>query len=138
MKLKYALRSNLKLDIEEIRSHSLICSDLIASLIELTSRILKEIDDLADTDDGFILKEIDDLADTDDGFYRVFPPSIHQVDDTSDWDEDRAFREARKSGRLSDDPKSANYHGKYMFMGPCIREGVRDAFKHHHTKEPLI
>ena len=123
MKLKYALRSNLKLDIEEIRSHSLICSDLIASLIELTSRILKEIDDLADTDDGF---------------YRVFPPSIHQVDDTSDWDEDRAFREARKSGRLSDDPKSANYHGKYMFMGPCIREGVRDAFKHHHTKEPLI
>ena len=97
MKLKYALRSNLKLDIEEIRSHSLICSDLIASLIELTSRILKEIDDLADTDDGF---------------YRVFPPSIHQVDDTSDWDEDRAFREARKSGRLSDDPKSANYHGK--------------------------
>ena len=123
MKLKYALRSNLKLDIEEIRSHSLICSDLIASLIELTSRILKEIDDLADTDDGF---------------YRVFPPSIHQVDDTSDWDEDRAFREARKSGRLSDDPKSANYHGKYMLMGPCIREGVRDAFKHHHTKEPLI
>jgi hypothetical protein len=122
MKLKYALRSNLKLDIEEIRSHSLICSDLIASLIELTNRILKEIDDLADTDDGF---------------YRVFPPSIHQVDDTSDWDEDRAFREARESGRLSDDPKSANYHGKYVFMGPCIREGVRDAFKHHHTKEPL-
>ena len=123
MKLKYALRSNLKLDIEEIRSSLLICSDLIASLIELTNRILKEIDDLADTDDGF---------------YRVFPPSIHQVDDTSDWDEDRAFREARESGRLSDDPKSANYHGKYVFMGPCIREGVRDAFKHHHTKEPLI
>tara|TARA_R110000824_G_scaffold36397_3_gene113218 strand:+ start:2748 stop:3098 length:351 start_codon:yes stop_codon:yes gene_type:complete len=116
MKLKYALRSNLKLDIEEIRSSLLICSDLIASLIELTSRILKEIDDLADTDDGF----------------------IHQVDDTSDWDEDRAFREARESGRLSDDPKSENYHGKYVFMGPCIREGVRDAFKHHHTKEPLI
>jgi len=45
-----------------------------------------------------------------------------------------AFEQAIIQGRLSDDPKTDNYAGKYMYMGPTS-DGLNDAFKNINTRE---
>lgn len=47
-------------------------------------------------------------------------------------DPKEAFEQAIADGRLSADPKAANYAGNYMYMGP---NGAKDAFKHTQTRE---
>ena len=45
---------------------------------------------------------------------------------------DKAFRLAIEQGRLSNDPQTANYAGKYMFMGFYNQ---RDNFKNINTRQ---
>ena len=47
-------------------------------------------------------------------------------------DADQAFDEAIASGRLSDDPKSPIYAGRFMYMGTA--NGL-DLFKHINTRQ---
>jgi hypothetical protein len=49
-------------------------------------------------------------------------------------DSQRAFEEAIRSGRLSADPSSPIYAGKYTYMGTWTG---RDAFKHIETHKYL-
>ena len=51
-------------------------------------------------------------------------------------DPSKAFEEAIEAGRLSTDPKAANFAGHYMYMGPTI-DGQHDAFKHSLTRQYL-
>lgn len=44
-----------------------------------------------------------------------------------------AFERAIAQGRLSNNPNTANYAGRYMYMGPATKGG--DAFKHIQTRE---
>ena len=46
-----------------------------------------------------------------------------------------AFEAAIKAGRLSNDPKAANYAGKYMYMGTDDEDN--DLFKHIDTRRYL-
>jgi len=47
-----------------------------------------------------------------------------------------AFEQAIKEGRLSRDPKTENFAGLYMYMGPTV-DGKHDAFKHSLTRKYL-
>ena len=49
-------------------------------------------------------------------------------------DSEQAFNEAIASGRLSDDPSSPVYAGRYMYMGT---QGGLDLFKHVDTRKYL-
>jgi hypothetical protein len=53
-------------------------------------------------------------------------------------DSQEAFEQAIKEGRLSDDPKAANYAGLYMYMGTTPTapgERPRDLFKDINSRE---
>lgn len=45
-----------------------------------------------------------------------------------------AFADAIATGRLSNDPRAANYAGRFMYMGVQAR-GRGDAFKNIETRE---
>ena len=73
----------------------------------------------------------------------VASSDTHQTEDTMNQtitfkDADQAFEQAISEGRLSANPKAANYAGHYMYMGTSYLPGDRngfDAFKHCMTRE---
>ncbi len=52
-------------------------------------------------------------------------------------DAQQAFKEAIAAGRLSAEPTSDNYAGRFMYMGTKPEPTPRDLFKHIDTREYL-
>ena len=57
------------------------------------------------------------------------------TEDSNRDEADRAFSKALESGRLSRNPRAANYAGDYDYMGSSVNGG--DSFKHYDSREYL-